>query len=114
MGVTTTRVQGFYMRFFVHENRKHHSILLYEWLLEQAKKIGAPRGTAFRAIADFGRSKVIHQQQFFELAGEITIRVDFLVTADERDKLLELVESEDLKIPYALFPVEFGITDGNH
>lgn len=110
----TTHIQGSYLRFFVHENRKHDGRLLYEWLLEQAKTMGIPRGTAFRAIADFGRRKVIHEQQFFELAGEISVRVDFLVTGEERDRLLQLVESERLKIPYAVFPVEYGITTGDH
>jgi PII-like signaling protein len=110
----STREQGTYLRFFVHENRKHNGKLLFEWLLEQAKTLGAPRGTAFRAIADFGRRKVMHEQQFFELAGEITVRVDFLVTDAERDQLLQMVEAEKLKIPYALFPVEFGITEGDH
>lgn len=110
----STREQGSYLRFFVHENRKHKGKLLYEWLLEQARELGAPRGTAFRAIADFGRRKVMHEQQFFELAGEITVRVDFLVTDAERDVLLKFVEDEKLKIPYALFPVEFGVTEGDH
>ncbi|MGH8151427.1 MAG: DUF190 domain-containing protein [Rhodanobacteraceae bacterium] len=110
----TTCEQGSYLRFFVHENRRHHGKLLYEWLLDQARALGAPRGTAFRAIADFGRRKVMHEQQFFELAGEITVRVDFLVTEAERDQLLQLVQVEKLKIPYAVFPVEFGVTEGDH
>lgn len=110
----TSRTQGFYLRFFVHENRKHHHELLYEWLLEQARAMGIARGTAFRAIADFGRRKVMHEQHFFELAGENTVRVEFLVTAGERDRFLQRVEAEKLEIPYAVFPVEFGITDGEH
>jgi PII-like signaling protein len=28
---------GAYLHFYVHENRKHHHVLLYEWLLEQAR-----------------------------------------------------------------------------
>lgn len=110
----TTHNQGLYLRFFVHENRKHNGKLLYEWLLEQAKAMGIPRGTVFRAIADFGRRKVLHEQQFFELAGEITVRVDFLVSPEEKDQLLHLVENEKLKIPFAVFPVEYGITTGDH
>ena len=36
-------VNGTLLRFYVHENRKHGHILLYEWLLEQAKAAGHPR-----------------------------------------------------------------------
>ena len=30
-------MQGVYLKFFVQESNKHHGILTYEWLLEQAK-----------------------------------------------------------------------------
>ncbi len=110
----STRNQGVYLRFFVHENRQHHGKLLYEWLLEQAKDMDIPRGMVFRTIADFGRRKVMHEQHFFELAGESTVRVDFLVTDEERDQLLQLVDAEMLNLPYTLSPVEYGVTRGDH
>ena len=34
-------MKGILLRFYVHENRKHHHILLYEWLLEQARRMDA-------------------------------------------------------------------------
>lgn len=33
-------MKGTYLKFYVHEHRKHHGILLYEWLLERAKSMG--------------------------------------------------------------------------
>lgn len=63
-------MKGCLLRFYMQENRKHGHILLYEWLLEQAKKIGIHGGSAFRAIAGFGRDDAIHEQHFFELAGD--------------------------------------------
>lgn len=105
-----TRTQGVYLRFFVHENRRHHGILLYEWLLEQAKKLDIHGGSAFRAIAGFGRHGVMHEQHFFELAGDLTVRVDFVVSFAEADKLLTLVRDEKLSIFYAELPAEFGVT----
>lgn len=110
----TTTTKMLYLRFSVHENRKHHGKLLYEWLMEQARAMGIPRGTAFRAIADYGRHKVMHSQHFFELAGDTSIRVDLLVTADEKDQIMRLVEAENLKIPFTVLPVEFGVTNDDH
>lgn len=107
MSATT---QGVYLRFFVHENRRHHGILLYEWLLEAAKKTGIHGGSAFRAIAGFGRHGVMHEQHFFELAGDLTVRVDFVVTFEEADRLLKLAAEEKLSIFYAELPTEFGVT----
>ena len=42
-------MKGTLLRFYVHENRKRGHVLLYEWLLEQAKRLGIHGGSAFRA-----------------------------------------------------------------
>lgn len=107
--MTTTRIQGSYLRFFVHENRKHRGILVYEWLLERAKKMGIHGGTAFRAIAGFGKHGVMREQHFFELAGDLPVRVDFLVTPDEAAMLIKLIEEEKIPLFYAEMSAAFGV-----
>ena len=103
---------GTYLRFYVHENRKHRGILLYEWLLEAAKNVGIHGGSAFRAIAGYGRHGVLHEQHFFELAGDLTVEVEFVVTDEEAAKLLGLVRQEQIRLFYAKVPAEFGMTEG--
>jgi len=103
---------GTYLRFYTHENRKHHHVLLYEWLLEQAKKIGIHGGSAFRAIAGYGRHGILHEQHFFELAGDLTVEVEFLLSDVDAAKLLELIKQENIRVFYAKVPAEFGMTDG--
>jgi len=103
---------GTYLRFYTHENRKHRHVLLYEWLLEQAKKCGIHGGSAFRAIAGFGRHGILHEQHFFELAGDLTVMVEFLVSEDEARSLLDLVVREKVRVFYARSAVEFGMTEG--
>lgn len=105
-------MHGTYLRFYMHENRRHHGILLYEWLLERAKKAGFKGGSAFRAIAGFGRHGVIHEQHFFELAGDLTVEVEFLLTEEQADDLLRLVQSEHVRIVYAMTEAEIGMTEG--
>ena len=104
--------EGTYLRFYMHENRKHHGILLYEWLLEQAKKIGLHGGSAFRAIAGYGRHGILHEQHFFELAGDLTVTVEFLLADEEAQKLLDLIQHEQVRVLYARFPAEFAMTEG--
>lgn len=105
-------MKGTYLRFYMHENRKHHGILLYEWLLETAKKAGIHGGSAFRAIAGFGRHGVLHEQHFFELAGDLTIEVEFLVAENEAAMLLDLLRRENVRVIYAMVAAEFGTTAG--
>jgi PII-like signaling protein len=101
-------MKGMLLRFYVHENRKHHHILLYEWLLEQAKKLGIHGGSAFRAIAGFGRHGILHEEHFFELAGDLTVEIDFAVTDDEAERLLALIREQQIDTFYMRIPIEFG------
>lgn len=103
-------MNGICLRFYVHENRKHHGILLYEWLLETAKKAGIHGGSAFRAIAGYGRHGVLHEQHFFELAGDLTIEVEFLLGEEQADMLLGVLRREQVSVFYAKAPAEFGTT----
>jgi len=105
-------MKGTLLRFYVHENRKHAHLLLYEWLLERAKAMGIQGGSAFRAIAGYGRHGVLHEQHFFELAGDLTVEVEFVVTAEQGEQLLELLRKERLQVFYARIPAEFGFVDG--
>lgn len=84
------------LRFYVHHTRKHRNVVLFEWLLESARKIGIHGGSAFQAVAGFGRHGVIHEQRFFELAADLPVVVEFIVPPEEADKLIELVRDEKI------------------
>ena len=112
MNITAT-TQGVYLRFFTHENRRHGGVLLYDWLLAEAKKLGLPGGTAFRSIAGFGQHGVTHEAHFLELAGQETVRVDFVVTRELADRMIDRVRNENLQLFYALLPTEFGSLGGD-
>jgi PII-like signaling protein len=101
-------MNGTLLRFYVHENRRHHRVLLYEWLLEQARAMGIHGGSAFRAIAGYGRHGVLHEEHFFELAGDLPVQVDFAVSDDDAARLLALVAREAIDIFYVRMPIEFG------
>ncbi|MGB0127589.1 MAG: DUF190 domain-containing protein [Rhodocyclaceae bacterium] len=102
-------MEGFFLRFYLHENQRHHGILLWDWLLEKANKMGIRGGSAFRAMAGFGRHHVLHIDRFVELAGSLTVEVEFIVTADEAQRLIDLVEGEGLRVFYARVPATFGV-----
>jgi PII-like signaling protein len=108
----THATTGVYLRFFVHENRRYGGVLLYDWLLAEAKKLGLPGGTAFRSVAGFGRHGVTHEAHFLELAGQEAVRVDFVVSREAADQMLARVREEGLEMFYAIFPAEFGTLGG--
>jgi PII-like signaling protein len=88
------------LSFYVSEKQHHAGMPLYEWLLERAKLQGVAGGSVFRAIAGFGRHGRMHEETFFELAGELAVKVEFIVDEALAEKLLDSLHAEDLKILY--------------
>ncbi len=104
-------MKGSSLRFYMHENQRHRGAPLYEWLLAQAKQRGIAGGSAFRAIAGFGRHGVMSEQHFFELAGQLTVLVEFVVSESQAEELLRIVREDGARLFFARFPVEFGLVD---
>ena len=97
------------LRFYVHEGQRCQGRPLWEWLLAEANRIGLAGGSAFRAMAGFGRHRRLHESRFFELAGSLAVEVEFIVEDDEATRLLALVEAQRLRVLYALLPATFGV-----
>jgi len=106
-------MDGSFLRFYVHENDRLHGKLAWEWLLQQANGLGVRGGSAFRAVAGFGRHRVLHEERFFELAGSVTVEVEFIVNDDEARQLLDAVAREGLTMFYARTPAHFGVIGGS-
>jgi len=104
-----TIMNGSFLRFYVHEGHRHGHGLVWEWLLEQASRLGIRGGSAFRAMAGFGRHHMLHEDRFFELAGTLTVEIEFIVTAEEAQRLLALIHREKIRLLYAHIPARFGV-----
>lgn len=102
-------MDGWLLRFYVHENQRVHGRPAWEWLLEEANRLGLRGGSAFRAMAGFGRHHQLHEDHFFELAGTLTVEVQFVVSEEESTRLLERVATEKLRVFYAQLPARFGV-----
>jgi hypothetical protein len=63
-------------------------------------------------MAGYGRHGVLHEAKFFELAGDLTVEVEFMVTDEEAAKLLEAVRAAGIRMLYARIPAEFGVIEG--
>lgn len=97
------------LQVFVSEASRHHGKLTYEWLLDRAQGLGVPGGSAFRALAGFGRHGR-HDAGFFELAGELPVVVAFFVDAATADQIVKAIADAGLQLVYAKLPAEIGVT----
>lgn len=97
------------LSFYVSEKQHHGSMPVYEWLLEEAKNMGVKGGSAFRAIAGFGRNGRMHEDTFFELAGELAVKVEFILDDALTEKLLSSVRAQKLGVFYVKQSVQAGV-----
>ena len=102
-------MQGIYLKFYVQEKHRHHGILAYEWLLEQARTHGIHGGSAFRAIAGYGRHGRLHEEHFFELAGDLSVEVGFVLSEEQAQAFLAQLADEKLRLFYIKVPLEMGV-----
>lgn len=72
-----------YLKFFVVESQRHAGQPVYQWLLREASAQGLPGGSAFRAVAGFGRHHRLHEAHFYELAGDLPMEVVFIASRDQ-------------------------------
>ena len=97
------------LTFYVTEKQLHASVPLYEWLLEEAKALGVHGGSAFRAIAGFGRHGRLHEETFFELAGELAVKVEFILEDKLAEQLLARIHAQNLNVFYVRYTVQSGV-----
>jgi PII-like signaling protein len=99
-----------YLKFFVVENQRHDGQPVYQWLLRQASALGLPGGSAFRAIAGFGRHLKLHEAHFYELAGELPMEVVFVADSDQAMHLIAAVTDTGLSLFHYMMPAQSGVT----
>ena len=103
-----TLQQGVQLSFYCHTRARHDGVLMYEWLLERAKNSGIGGGSAFRAMCGFGRHGVLREEQFFELADDLAVKVEFLLSEAQAQMLLEAVRASGVDVVYAIAPASFA------
>ncbi len=96
------------LKIYVIEKQRYNEQLLYEWLLDEARKMGIDGGSVFRSIAGYGRHRLHHDESFFELAGEMPIQVEFILEAQLADKFTTMLQHLNLNLFYVRYSVNVG------
>lgn len=101
-------MQGSLLHFYVHEKDRIDGQPAWQWLLQEANQLQLPGGSAFRAMAGFGRHHVMRANHFFELAGTQAIELEFIATDADARALMDIVREKQADIFFVRMPVEFG------
>jgi PII-like signaling protein len=85
--------QGHLLRIFVGECDRHpDGMILYEWIVREARRLGLAGATAIRGLEGFGAHSRVHTVRILRLSADLPIVVEIVDTREKIDELLEHVE----------------------
>lgn len=100
---------GYQINFYTLQDREYEHQPIADWLVETAHGIGISGATVVHGDASFGGDGRMHSARFFEQAEQPMIIV-MVVTEEQCEKLLGLIQTSGLKIFYTRAKVEYGYT----
>lgn len=102
-------MKGVFLKIYVLQFQKQEGILLYEWLLEKAKKLGYAGGSAFLSLAGFGHHRILHEEHFYELGSNLPVEVGFVLTEQQAEEFLEIINTKKIELFYVKIPAEYEV-----
>lgn len=93
--MTSIPEEGYLLRIFIGESDKVNGMLLYEWLVKQAKERGLAGATVLRGMMGFGaHSRVIHTFKIQRLSEDLPIVIEIVDSEDKIEEFLAFAEKE--------------------
>jgi PII-like signaling protein len=80
------------VRIFFGDSDKWHHQPLERALLERLRREGFAGATAFRGLAGFGASSVIHTANLVDLGGNLPIVIEVVEDQEHVDRLLPILD----------------------
>lgn len=98
------------IRLYTGESARHQGKPLHEWLLALARECGIRGGSVFRAVAGYGRHGRVHEEHFFELAGDLPLVVEFYAETHRLDLLVSRIKAAQVSLFFVRFQACGGLT----
>jgi len=94
---------GKLLRIFIGESDRHGGMLLYEWIVRQARGRGIAGATVLRALEGYGARSRLHTAKILRLSTDLPIVIEII---DSEEKIEDFLAVIDGVIPDGLATVE--------
>ncbi|TMA85150.1 MAG: DUF190 domain-containing protein [Deltaproteobacteria bacterium] len=84
--------EGSLLRIFIGESDRHAGMLLYEWIVRQARKHGLAGATVLRGVEGFGARSRVRTAKILELSTDLPIIVEIVDTAEKIDAFVPVID----------------------
>ena len=75
--------KGVLLRIYIGESDKHGNRPLYEWLVQEAKKVGIAGATVWRGLEGYGAHHTVHSNKILYISTNLPIVVEFIDTNEK-------------------------------
>jgi len=90
--IVTLPSEGSLLRIFIGESDRHAGMLLYEWIVRQAREHGLAGATVLRGVEGFGARSRVRTAKILELSTDLPIIVEIVDTAEKIDAFVPVID----------------------
>jgi len=83
---------GQLLRIFIGEGDRHEGMLLYEWIVRQARENGLAGASVMRGLEGFGARSRIHTAKILRLSEDLPIVIEIIDTPEKIDAFLPVID----------------------
>ena len=87
------------LKFYLSTTDKINTKLLYEHIVQEARKQGISGVTVYRGIMGYGLSSTIYSSKFWELTEKLPVMIEMIDETDTLEAFYEHLEPELLELP---------------
>jgi len=84
--------EGSLLRIFIGESDRHAGMLLFEWIVRQAREHGLAGATVLRGVEGFGARSRVRTAKILELSTDLPIIVEIVDTAEKIDAFVPVID----------------------
>lgn len=87
------------LKVYISTTDRLNGKLLYEYMVQEARKKGISGVTVYRGIMGYGLSSTIYSSKFWELTDKLPVMIEMIDDTDKLEAFYEHLEPELLEMP---------------
>jgi uncharacterized protein len=87
------------LKFYLSTTDKINTKLLYEYIVQEARKQGISGVTVYRGIMGYGLSSTIYSSKFWELTEKLPVMIEIIDQTDKLEAFYQHLEPELSELP---------------
>lgn len=83
---------GQLLRIFIGESDRHDGLPLYEWIVQEARRVGLAGATVLRGLQGFGAHSRVHTARILRLSMDLPIVIEIIDTQEKIEAFLPVID----------------------